>query len=42
MPLNISKIPLRIGIREFRETRQQITDIITLYPFKEQEQKHIY
>jgi hypothetical protein len=37
MPLNISETFLKISIREFRGTRQQIADIITLYLFKEQE-----
>jgi hypothetical protein len=42
MPLNIAGALLRAGIREFRETRQQIADVIALYPFKGQEQEHIY
>jgi hypothetical protein len=34
MPLNISEILIKAGIREFVGTRQQIANVITLYPFK--------
>jgi hypothetical protein len=42
MPLNISGALIRIKIREFIRTRQQITDVIIFYSLEKQEQEYIY